>query len=352
MSWLVAHETWVGQVEALAQQCAAASDVATLARLAPQTLAVAGAMLDADAGGGPVARTLSALNDALTLRVIDLVAQRHRLPAVSWCWLALGSEGRGEQTFVTDQDNGIVFSATGAAEARAMRPLFMACAGEVNQALATCGFPLCTGGVMAGNADCCLSLAEWRERFAGWVRTPEPQALLNATIYFDLRALHGDASLVSTLREYLAQVASRVDVFFHLLAVNALTSEPPLGLFRDFSAPGGVVDLKKSGARLFVDAARIFGLSATQCGTVPRLRHAVTTNRMLAGEAEAAIGAFYQLQRIRLQAQQRALAEGQPPGNLVAPQQLNAFDRRILHEVFKQARLLQQRLKTTFHLEG
>lgn len=345
-------DPWVEQVDTLARRCTTARDIATLAALAAEIRAVGMAMIDADAGGGLVARTLSALNDALTVRVIELVAQRHRLPAVSWCWLAFGSEGRGEQTFVTDQDNGIVFGAVDATETRALRPLFMACAGEVNQALATCGFPLCEGGIMAGNADCCLALAEWRGRFSGWIRTPEPQALLNATIYFDLRALYGDAALVDDLRAHLAHLAHGAEPFLRMLADNALAVEPPIGLLRDFLPQDGGVDLKKFGARIFVDAARILGLACPAGGTAIRLRHAAAAGGLPADDAAAALGAFQQLQRIRLLNQHRALAAGRAAANLIEPQTLNSFDRQVLHEALKQARLLQQRLKITYRIEG
>lgn len=346
------HDPWVDQAETLARRLTSARDVATLAQLAPEIRAIAAAMLAADAGAGLVGRTLSALNDALTVRAITLVATRHRLPSAAWCWLAFGSEGRGEQTFVTDQDNGIVFSAADPAEARALRPLLLACAGEVNLALAECGFPLCDGGIMAGQAECCLSQDEWLERFNGWVRTPEPQALLNATIFFDVRPLCGAPAQATALRAEIGRITADAAAFLRMLSDNALAASPPLGLLRDFAAKDGVVDLKKFGARLFVDAARILGMAAAGPGTVSRLRHAAATGMLPAYDAEAALEAFHQLQRIRMLAQQQALNAGTAPDNRVATQTLNAFDRRVLYESLKQARLLQQRLKTVFRIEG
>jgi len=141
-----------------------------------------------DLSGGLLTRLIAAFNDRLTVRVIELTARRHRMPKGSWCWLALGSEGRHEQSLVSDQDNGLVFSATDRHEADALREIFLPFAQDVNRRLADCGFPLCNGGIMAGNPAWCLSLDEWRRRFYEWVRRPEPEALLNATIFFDLSA--------------------------------------------------------------------------------------------------------------------------------------------------------------------
>ena len=61
--------------------------------------------------GLAMTQLISAFNDQLTIRLIECVASNYHLPSVDWCWLALGSEGRHEQTFVTDQDNGLVFNA-------------------------------------------------------------------------------------------------------------------------------------------------------------------------------------------------------------------------------------------------
>jgi signal-transduction protein with cAMP-binding, CBS, and nucleotidyltransferase domain len=98
---------------------------------------------------------------------------------------ALGSEGRQEQTLASDQDNGLIFAGSG--DAVAVREQLLPMALRINEALDACGFPLCTGQVMASNPQWCLDLHEWRQRFAGWIIEGDPQALLNASIFFDLR---------------------------------------------------------------------------------------------------------------------------------------------------------------------
>lgn len=158
----------------------------------------------ADGLAGDVSTQLiSAFNDRLTSRLIELTARRHRLPPVNWCWLALGSEGRHEQTFLTDQDNGLIFSAASAHEAAALRAIFQPFAQDVNRHLADCGFALCNGQIMAGNPAWCLSIDEWRQQFIDWVRRPEPMALLHASIFFDLRPLYGTLELGEQLRSLL-----------------------------------------------------------------------------------------------------------------------------------------------------
>jgi CBS domain-containing protein len=262
----------------------------------------------------------SALNDALTRRLIELAAARHKMPA-AWCWLALGSEGRMEQTLVTDQDNALVV--------RDGDPP-LAFADEVNRGLEACGFPLCKGDIMARNPRWCLDVRQWRAVFDGWIRHPHPDALLHATIFFDFRPLAGDGRLAGTLRDAVLTQARATPAFLRAMTEVALQSRPPLGLLRDFAADQ--VDLKLSGARPFVDAARVLALAvgSAETGTAPRLRGAGLTT---------AADAFNYLQTLRLR-----------HGNRVSTVALGAIDRRILKEAFRQAALVQERIRLDYRL--
>jgi CBS domain-containing protein len=236
----------------------------------------------------------------------------------AWCWLALGSEGRMEQTFVTDQDNALIISTDD-------RKAFLQFAGEVNHALAAAGFPLCKGEIMAMNPRWCLTLQEWRRVFDDWIRNPLPEALLNAAIFFDFRPLAGEARLAGLLRDAVLAQTKANRTFLRGLARAALESAPPLGLLKDFSADE--LDLKAQGARPFVDAARVLALGdgLAETGTAPRLR--------AKGEAQAA-EAFHFVQALRLR-----------HGNRVRVSALSPIDRRVLKEAFREAALLQQRIR-------
>src|SRR5690606_29614647 len=175
----------------------AAADVATLRLVAQDIRRFARNLL----GQGVQARQLTALvshlNDVLTVRLLELKAAEHAFALERACWLALGSEGRGEQTIATDQDNALLLpDDAGEAERRAAR----AFGGDVNLALAECGFPLCRGGIMAGEEGLCLPLRAWRERFSHWIEHGAPQDLLDASIFFDLRPLAGATRLAEGLR--------------------------------------------------------------------------------------------------------------------------------------------------------
>ncbi len=323
-------------VEALA---AAAANIRSLAKnLLAQGMAVE-----------QLTQLIVALNDRLVARAIDLAASAAGIVQGEFCWIALGSEGRMEQTISTDQDNGLIFTPAPDQSANAGRARLLGFAAQVNQLLARLGFPLCKGDIMAGNPKWCLSLAEWQERFADWLRNPGPDALLNAAIFFDFRALRGNPALADTLRQWLTDEAAQRPAFVRMLAENALGNTPPLNIFGELSA-AGTVDLKGQGARPFIDAARVLaltgGINATR--TTQRLSLAAAHHGVPA-EAEAMIDAFHFVQTLRLQRQFESLEDGGPP-NEIRLATLNELDRRILKEAFRQARKLQSRLKLDYAL--
>ncbi|HET9045601.1 MAG TPA: DUF294 nucleotidyltransferase-like domain-containing protein, partial [Casimicrobiaceae bacterium] len=302
----------------------------------------------------PLTRTVASLNDALSRRAIGLTLARHDLADVDWCWLALGSEGRGEQTFATDQDNAIVFDGDGE-PTEGKRARLLAFARDVNVALETLGFPLCTGNVMGGNPDYCLTVREWKERFLGWLSAPTPDALLSANIVFDFRPLYGDTTLADELRTWLFSYSRENKVFLRLMAQNALQSAPPLGVIRAFVTDDdarhrGTLDLKVRGTRIFVDAARVFALAdgIADTGTAGRLRIAGRGMQVEPRLVEAAVDAFHFLQLLRLRVQDQAPAHG--AANRIDPDTLNEVDQRMLKEAFRQARKLQERIAHNYQL--
>lgn len=305
-------------------------------------------------GGGPEAlcEWISALNDLVALQAIDLVEAGFELPIVPWCWMVFGSEGRLEQTLVTDQDNGIIFAAP-RSDAAALRERFLPFARAVNDALDDCGFPRCSGEVMAGNPAWCLSFDEWQQRFDQWITVPKPKALLNASIFFDFRPLYGREDLVASLQRWLLQRVKGNAPFLRALSTNALEQEPPLTGWGKFRLGGGsefphTLDLKGQGIRLFVDVLRIYGLAhgIEHTNTIERLRGLRPLLGIPLEEAAAITAAFYQLQRLRLQNQ----VGGEFPGaaNRLNPDRLHRLDRLILKEALLQARTLQQRLRLDF----
>lgn len=335
-----------------------ARDIDKLAALAGRVRRLTCALVEEGVAAERLTLFVSVLNDRISEQLIELVRQRHGWSRIGWCWLAFGSEGRLEQTFATDQDNGLLFVAHDGTPAAAVRDSLLPFAREVNEALDACGFPLCKGNVMASNPQLCLSLEEWQAKLSGWLDNSEPKALLDAAICFDFRAVSGDARLAADLRRWFLGVTRKRPNFLRLLAETALQARPPLARFKDFvteDAPGapGTINLKMYGVRPFVDAARVYSLAHAlpQTNTADRLRAAAAAGVLPAAEAESMLAAFFMLQRIRLAHQ--ATLETFPPGdaaNRIDPKALNELDRRTLKEAFKILRDLQSRLAMDYQL--
>jgi CBS domain-containing protein len=304
-----------------------------------------------------VTHILSALNDRLTRRVIDLALREAELEPTDYCWLALGSEGRNEQTLSSDQDNAIIFRDPPEGELEAVRARWLAVAATVNDALANVGFPLCRGEIMAGNPRWCLSETEWRAQFSRWISEGDPAAVLGAIIFFDFRPLHGDADLADRLREWLSAAVRDQARFLRGLAQNAIANRPPLGVLRDFALSDDpdhphTLDLKVNGATLFIDCARVMALAegVGVTNTTRRIREAGARRGMAREEVEGWIAAFQFLQLFRLRQQQGQVARGEAPSNHLDPDRLNDLDRRLLKEALRTARGMQQRIALDYHL--
>ncbi|MBI5006280.1 MAG: CBS domain-containing protein [Nitrosomonadales bacterium] len=303
---------------------------------------------------------ISAFNDLLTARIVELECKASGLTGTplheGLCWMALGSEGRFEQTLNTDQDNAIIFEVPAGMTADQVREKLLPVARRINETLALCGFPLCKGEIMASNPKWCLSLEEWKRTFNAWISGGSPESLLNASIFFDFRSLYGAEHLADDLRGWLARVASDNSRFLHMMAENALRNRPPLGMVRDFVVgKENKLDLKLNGITPFVDAARIFSLAAgvAQTNTIQRLRASAEKLNMHASEIDAWIDALLFIQVLRLRHHDEVSAQGAGDGeldNLIDPEKLNELDRRILKEAFRQARKLQARLALEYHL--
>lgn len=324
-----------------------AADVDTLKLVAQDIRRFARSLLSQGVQARQLTALISHLNDVLTERLLELKAAQHGVDLSRLCWLALGSEGRSEQTIATDQDNALILPD---AITPAQRQQVLGFARDVNEALDACGYPLCKGGVMAGNPACCLTLREWRERFAHWIEHGAPQDLLNASIYFDFRPLAGDATLGQALRAEVGARVQQVPRFLKQMALNALTRTPPLNWVGGIAADEqGQIDLKLQGTAIFVDAARLYGLAhgVVATGTRERLEAIGPILGVTAGEYEAWVRGFEFLQMQRLQIQLEGAAPGERP-NHIAVDSLNDIDRRILKEAFRVARTLQQRIQLDY----
>jgi CBS domain-containing protein len=346
----------VGLVQ-LSRSITHAPDIATLTRLGRDIHRVIDQMLVQGASVAQLTQIITLLNDHITRRVITLCVAESGAPPTAFTWLSFGSEGRQEQTLKTDQDNGILFIPPDGRSAKEIREELLPLAQKINQALDACGYPLCRGNIMAGNPECCLSLEEWKARFLEWIEHGSPEHLLNASIFFDFRAIYGERAPVEELQRWVAERVAVNTTFLRQMAENALRNRPPLGLVRDFVVASGgehpdTIDLKLNGSMPFVDGARLIALAnrIAETGTIARFRAAARIGALREKEADAWCDSHAFIYLLRMRAHQVQESQGLPLDNRVNPDSLNDLDRRILKEAFRQARKLQTRLALDYQL--
>jgi CBS domain-containing protein len=289
-----------------------------------------------------IGRIISTLNDTLIKRLLRLAEAELGPPPTAYAWIVFGSEGRQEQTLLTDQDNALIYQE----ETLETESYFKSLSERVVNGLIQAGFPPCRGGYMATKWR--YSLAEWERRFKQWLETPKPEALLEAGIFFDFRPVHGELDLVPL--EELLQTAGSRQLFMAHLARAALEFQPPLGFFRRIVEEEGGVDLKKGGVTPIISLARLYALylGAPARSTLARLE-AIGQAGILDGErVELLREAFRFISHLRLREQLQMIRAGQVPENRAPLKSLSALERRNLKEAFLVIRETQEMTETYF----
>lgn len=294
-----------------------------------------------------ISRLVSSLNDALVRRLVHLAEQELGSPPGHYAWIVFGSEGRMEQTLLTDQDNALVFDST----ANESGVYFAALSKRVVEGLMQAGFPPCPGGFMATNWT--KPIEQWQELFTRWIDLPEPEALLDAAIFFDFRSVAGSLAL-EPLETIIGAAKSKTRFLAHMLK-GALTFRPPLGFFNRLKTRGGKIDLKMTGLAPIVGLARVAAMAeaSRQRPTLERLRVAGASGRIIDRESAQALAEIMPfLLHLRLSAQLEAQKNRQPLGNSVAVEQLSPWDRRHLKEALVLVKRMQEDVRAAWRLDA
>lgn len=306
-----------------------------------------------------IANMMTEINDALITRVIELSLkelenEEASMPNSKWCWMGLGSEGRGEQLLRTDQDNALVFEDMTADALESTRQYFLKLSKKITTQLNICGFEYCPGNMMASNPKWCLSLTEWKNQFSQWINKPTNQNIMHCNIFFDYRPLYGDYGLTEELTNHIFSLLDEESVFMSLMAKNSLGSPPPLTFFRNFVVEKDGehednFDIKSRAMMPLTDAARILTLN-NQISKVTntferfeKLAEVEINNKELYEQAADA----YEI-LIRYRALQGL--KNKDSGRYLNPADLSKMERLNLRNSFRPVEKLQEILKIRFRL--
>jgi CBS domain-containing protein len=301
-------------------------------------------------------RLISHLNDQIVQRLIGLLRKERfpQLPA-GFAFVALGSEGRGEQTLKTDQDNAMIY----ADDLSAADVALLATFSEVLiDALIEIGVPECPGGIMAKNPYWRRSLSAWLAEIDRWISLPDSESILHFCMFNDLRTLVGDPGLEQAIKAYIAERAGQETLFLTGLAVQAGKFAPPLGLFGGFKVEKGgehrgAIDLKTSGLFAIIEGISALGRSVGLVGGgTPEKMAQLREKGVLSREQyEDLLASFNLLCQFRLQGQLEAIAKGGDLSNYITPRVLNRVEQGRLLVTLKVVKSFETFLKSRFRLD-
>ena len=299
-------------------------------------------ILNEGAKAGNISRMIAILNDKILHRILDLLHEKLGPPPLKYCWLLMGSEGRREQTFKTDQDNAIVYAdPVDDGEAARAKSYFERFAAEAIDHLVNCGYPLCQGEIMARNPRWCQPLTVWKGYFQHWINAPDPLELMHSTIFFDFRSGYGTERLAEELRDLLVEQVKKQDIFCYHLGRHCIANRAPLSFFNNFVVEKdgehkNRLDIKIRGLTPFVDFARVLALryGIRETNTLDRLRLLLGGNH-ISDELHRDMVDAYELQmQLRVIHQLAQIEQGILPDNFIHPEQLTSLEKRMLKDAF------------------
>lgn len=322
----------------------AVSDLARITARIPQLLVQ---LVRAHQPHEVTTRMITDIADAVTRRLLDLAQERLGPAPAGWLWAACGSQGRQEQTGVSDQDNCLIL----ADDADPDDPYFSDLAGFVSDGLHECGYVYCPGDMMATNPRWRQPRRVWQGYFREWIAHPSPEAQMLASVMFDLRAIGGDAGLLADLQQDTLQMAAKNSIFVAHMVSNSLKHRPPLGLIGGFATIRSGehrhhIDMKHNGVVPVTDLARVYALQGrlTAVNTRARLQDAEARGVISGSGARELIAAYDLIQTVRLDNQADLIRAGRKADNYLSPSDLPDLDRSHLRDAFVVVRGMQSAL--------
>jgi CBS domain-containing protein len=297
-----------------------------------------------------IAEITSDLNRRLITRLFEFVAPASIHEA--GCLMVMGSEGRGEQTVRTDQDNGLLLAApVPAPDLEDFRAAF-------TSALERFGFPPCPGNVMIRNSQWSQPIDAFVRQIRTWILTPDEYSSMNLGIFFDAVAVTGRAELVDKAKAamidmmrgesaYLAHFARYIDQF-----AGAST-----GMLTSFMVSLGVtsdtIDIKKTGTFPIVHGIRTLSIEHGVIPTPTARRVEALVDLGVLGEqlGRDLASALSYFMEIRMRSQLRATQTGRlETESLIRLGELTTSDRDLLRDALRVVKRFREIIRNRYHL--
>ncbi|MBS7567012.1 CBS domain-containing protein [Mucilaginibacter sp. Bleaf8] len=300
-------------------------------------------------------QVITTIADTIAQKVIENVIASVGKPPAKFVFIVLGSEGRKEQTFKTDQDNAIIYEDKANEHREEVRAYFLEFAQQVSDRLNEIGFVYCTGGFMAQNPKWTHSLSHWKRNYTAWMADALPETAIKFSTFFDCRLVYGEAAIFDELKVFLNdELQKPMGKLFFSMAKNALQYEPPLTFFNNIrtftKGSREVFDIKKAMTPI-VDLTRVYALKYRifEVNTGERLKALRKQEVFSETEYHELSQSYYFLMNMRLKKQAvQIIRDKINPDNYIDISGLTKIERVALKEIFKIIGNFQARIRIEF----
>jgi len=300
--------------------------------------------------------------DMLAKRAVELVTRELAeggkiTPAVPLALISMGSDGREEQTLITDQDYLIVYGDGGDDD---VDGYFKEFSELLVERMAEIGFKKCTGDIMPSNPTWRGSLSQWRKKLLSIVRyefDDYAKNLMDLIVLSDARYVAGDRELADTL---IRMIRGLEQDYFQVLwgmAKAATEMKLALGFLKRIWTEGsgehkGEFNLKLLAWAPLVMNVRILainqGIPATS--TVQRIDLLEAEKSFSAATAAGLRDAYHIMTKHRILLQIKVIKGIQKDSYYLNPYELPTDERERLRHALLKIEELQKIIHTNFSI--
>ena len=310
-------------------------------------------MIKSDVSVKLITNITSSFSDAMIRRIIELILIDIGPPPVNFSFICMGSEGRQEETLLTDQDNAIIYDDVPKEKESDVNTYFTKLGERVCDSLNFIGYSFCKGKIMANNPQWCKPYTTWKKYFTDWIATPESQQLLDATIFFDFRNIYGDESFAENLKATITNSIKEHPLFLYHLAYNTFNTKPQHistgNILIDKHVD--IVDLKHAVIPIIMFARTYSLQNNLWCSnTIDRLTALKDKSIISDNTAEEILFVYNYLMKLRFRNQADLLLSNSPISNVLNTKNLIDIELYMLKKILAVIPEYQNKIKMDFRI--
>ena len=338
----------------LVKEVGAAETVESLKKIHNKIPVLVKILLESGSRVQNITYLISTVTDAITHRLVEFAIEEMGKPPADFAFLALGSEGRREQTLVTDQDNAIVFEDVPNEKFAEVNRYFLYFGKKINLWLDKIGYQYCQGDVMAGNPQWCQPISRWKKYFTDWINQKSKEGLLGVAVFFDFRIVYGTEDYADELRKHINRTVDSKRIFFRLLADEVSKYNIPTDIFKDngqdsTTRMGEAFNIKNAISPL-VDFIRVYSLQSHlgETNSLLRLEKLRRMNIIPEEEYHEIENIYSRMMEIRFRSHVNAILDNKSPDNMVTRDELTVIEQTMIRKTFSEIVRYQQKILDDF----